>query len=38
MPEEDKAVVCSLIDAYIKKRQLVEMMGDSGREAQTGTR
>lgn len=33
MPEEDKAVVRSLIDAYIKKHQLVEMMGNGGHEA-----
>ena len=33
MPEEDKAVVRSLIDAYIKKHQLVEMMGNGGCEA-----
>lgn len=38
MPEEDKAVVRSLIDAYIKKRQLVEMMDDSGRKAQASAR
>ena len=33
MPEEDKAVVRSPIDAYIKKHQLVEMMSNGGCEA-----
>lgn len=33
MPEEDKVVVRSLIDAYIKKYQFVEMMGNGGCEA-----
>ena len=38
MPEEDKAVVRSLIDAYIKKHQLVQMMGDGENETLAGAR
>ena len=38
MLKEDKAVVRSLIDAYIKKRQLVEMMGNGGHETRANAR